>query len=300
MGQYHEPVLLKEAVEALQVKPAGIYIDVTYGGGGHSKEILKHLTTGRLIAFDQDADAMINQAADERLTLIRDNFSMLQQHLSELNCIPADGILADLGISSHQINEPLRGFSTRFDAELDMRMDQRSEISAKEIVNGYSEKELVRIFSAYGEIRNSKQLAAVIVKTRSQKSINTTADLKEAIRSCIPFNKEHQYLAQLFQALRIEVNGEMDALENLLSQSHEVLKENGRLVVISYHSLEDRMVKNIMNTGNIEGEAEKDIYGNTVGQKFRVITRKAVVPSEEELQRNSRSRSAKLRIAEKI
>jgi 16S rRNA (cytosine1402-N4)-methyltransferase len=217
-----------------------------------------------------------------------------------LNCIPADGILADLGISSHQINEASRGFSTRFDAELDMRMDQRSDVSAKEIVNEYLEKDLVRIFSAYGEIRNSKQLAAAIVKARGQKYINTTAELKEAIRSCIPFNKENQYLAQLFQALRIEVNGEMDVLEKLLDQSHNVLKQNGRLVVISYHSLEDRMVKNMMSAGNIEGEVEKDIYGNTVGQKFRVITRKAVVPSEEELQRNSRSRSAKLRIAEKI
>jgi 16S rRNA (cytosine1402-N4)-methyltransferase len=300
MVQYHEPVLLKEAVEALMVKPEGIYIDATYGGGGHSKEILKHLTTGRLIAFDQDADAIANQTTDERLTLIQDNFSTLQQHLSELDCIPADGILADLGISSHQINEASRGFSTRFDADLDMRMDQRSDVSAKEIVNEYSEKDLVRIFSAYGEIRNSKQLAGAIVKARFQKSINTTTELKEAIHSCIPFNKEHQYLAQLFQALRIEVNGEMEVLEKLLTQSHQVLKEKGRLVVISYHSLEDRMVKNMMNSGNISGEAERDIYGNVLGQKFRAITRKAVGPSEEELKRNPRSRSAKLRVAEKI
>jgi 16S rRNA (cytosine1402-N4)-methyltransferase len=300
MAQYHEPVLLKEAVEALEIKPEGIYIDVTYGGGGHSKEILKHLNTGRLIAFDQDADAMTNKVADERLTFVHDNFGTLFYHATQLNCIPAQGILADLGISSHQINEGERGFSTRFDAALDMRMDQRRSFSAKDLINEYSEKELVRVFSSYGEIRNSKLLAAAIVKARSVKHIHTTAELKEAIKHCIPFNKEHQYSAQVFQALRIEVNGEMDALKNLLEQSHQVLQQNGKLVVISYHSLEDRMVKNIMLTGNTEGEIVKDIYGNTTGAKFRMITRKAIVPGDAEIKRNPRSRSAKMRIAEKI
>lgn len=300
MNRYHEPVLLKEAIEALQLKSDGIYIDVTYGGGGHSKEILKHLNTGRLIAFDQDADAIKNKVADERLTLVHDNFENLLQHTEELNCIPVNGILADLGISSHQINIPERGFSTRFDAELDMRMDQRSSFSAKELLNEYSEKELIRVFSNYGEIRNSKMLAAAVVKSRVVKSINTTNEFKEAIRHCIPFNKEHQYLAQVFQALRIEVNGEMNVLKNFLDQSYEVLEKNGRLVVISYHSLEDRMVKNIMLTGNTAGEVEKDIYGNTVGAKFRMISKKAVVPGDEEIGRNPRSRSAKMRIAEKI
>ncbi len=300
MEQYHEPVLLKEAVDALLIQPESIYIDVTYGGGGHSKEILKNLKSGKLIAFDQDADAISNKIADERLTLIRDNFDTVQQHVEELNCIPVQGLLADLGISSHQINEAERGFSTRFDAALDMRMDQRQTLSAHNIVNEYTEQDLVKVFSTYGEIRNSRQLAAAIVKSRNQKSIDTTGDLKAAVKSCIPYNKEHQYLAQLFQALRIEVNGEMDALKNLLEQSHQVLDKDGRLVVISYHSLEDRMVKNMMMTGNIEGEVSKDIYGNTIGAKFRMITKKAITPGEEELKRNPRSRSAKMRIAEKI
>lgn len=298
--QYHDPVLLQESIEALQINPQGIYIDATYGGGGHSKQILNKLNTGRLIAFDQDADAIANKIADARLTLVHDNFGNLLQHAEELNCIPVQGILADLGISSHQINKAERGFSTRFEATLDMRMDQRSKFSALHVINEYSEKDLVNVFSTYGEIRNSKLLAAAIVKARAIKSIETTGDLKAAIKHCIPFNKEHQYLAQVFQSLRIEVNGEMDVLKQFLEDSCEVLEQNGRLVVISYHSLEDRMVKNMMLTGNVSGVVEKDIYGNTVGAKFRMITRKAIVPGDEELTRNPRSRSAKMRIAEKI
>ncbi|MEP7263152.1 MAG: 16S rRNA (cytosine(1402)-N(4))-methyltransferase RsmH [Bacteroidota bacterium] len=300
MEQYHEPVLLNEAVSALQIKPQGIYIDVTYGGGGHSKEIIKHLKPGRLIAFDQDADAIVNKVADDKLTLIHDNFDSLEQHLQELNCIPVQGILADLGISSHHINSAERGFSTRFDAVLDMRMNQQQSLTARDVVNEYSEKNLVNVFSTFGEIRNSKSLASTIISARDVKEIVTTGDLKSVIKSCIPFNKEHQYLAQVFQALRIEVNGEMDALKNLLEQSVRVLDKDGRLVVISYHSLEDRMVKNMMQTGNTNGEVVKDIYGNTVGAKFRVISKKAITPGEDELKRNPRSRSAKMRVAEKL
>ena len=298
--QYHDPVLLQESVEALQINPQGIYIDATYGGGGHSKQILNKLNTGRLIAFDQDADAFANKIADARLTLVHDNFGNVFHHAEELNCIPVQGILADLGISSHQINKAERGFSTRFEARLDMRMDQRSKFSALHVINEYSEKDLVNVFSTYGEIRNSKLLAAAIVKARVVKPIETTGDLKSAIKHCIPFNKEHQYLAQVFQSLRIEVNGEMKVLKQFLEDSCEVLDQNGRLVVISYHSLEDRMVKNMMLTGNVSGTVEKDIYGNTVGAKFRMLTRKAIVPDEEEIARNPRSRSAKMRIAEKI
>lgn len=300
MEQYHEPVLLNEAVEALQIKPQGIYIDVTYGGGGHSKEILKHLNPGRLIAFDQDADAIANKVADYKLTLVHDNFDSLEQHLQEMNCIPVQGILADLGISSHHINSAERGFSTRYDAVLDMRMNQQQSLTARKVVNEYDEKDLVNVFSTFGEIRNSKLLASTIVTARRAKEIVTTGDLKSVIKSCIPFNKEHQYLAQVFQALRIEVNGEMEALKNLLEQSVRVLDKDGRLVVISYHSLEDRMVKNIMQTGNTNGEIVKDIYGNTVGAKLRMISKKAITPGDEELKRNSRSRSAKMRVAEKI
>jgi 16S rRNA (cytosine1402-N4)-methyltransferase len=299
-GQYHEPVLLTEAIEALDVKPGGIYIDATFGGGGHSEEILKKLKTGRLIAFDQDADAIANKSADAKLTLIHDNFGRLLHYADEMNFRGVQGILADLGISSHQINEADRGFSTRFNAELDMRMDQRNALTAKEVINEYSEQALVKVFSMYGEVRNAKQLSASIIKVRSEKIISTTDDLKSAIRRCIPFNKEHQYLAQVFQALRIEVNGEMEVLKNFLEDSCEVLEQNGRLVVISYHSLEDRMVKNMMQTGNTAGDLEKDLYGNVVGAKYRMITRKAIIPDEEEIKRNPRSRSARMRIAEKV
>ena len=298
--QYHNPVLLQECIDALDIKSDGIYIDVTYGGGGHSKEILKHLKTGRLIAFDQDADALANRIDDKRLTFIRDNFSNVLQHLQEINCPPVDGLLADLGISSHQIDEPARGFSTRFDADLDMRMDQRSSLTAQQILNAYSVADLVKLFSLYGEIRNAKQLANAIEKARGIQPIVSTADLKSAIASCYSPDRANQYLARVFQALRIEVNKELQVLQELLEQSPKVIKKGGRLVVIAYHSLEDRMVKNMINSGNTEGELQKDVFGNVIGKVFHSLTKKPIVPSEAELKSNSRSRSARLRVAERI
>ncbi len=300
MIPYHNPVLLQECITALNIKPDGIYIDVTYGGGGHSKEILKHLKTGRLIAFDQDADALPNRIDDNRLTFFRDNFSNVLHHLQEINCLPVDGLLADLGISSHQIDEPARGFSTRFEADLDMRMDQRSALTAQQIINTYPVADLVKLFSMYGEIRNAKQLANAIHKARRSQPIVSTTELKSAIASCYSPDRANQYLARVFQALRIEVNQELQALQDLMEQSPEVIKKGGRLVVIAYHSLEDRMVKNMINSGNIEGDLQKDIFGNINGKVFQSLTKKPIVPNEVELKNNPRSRSARLRVAERI
>ena len=300
MELYHNPVMLQECIQALNINPDGIYIDVTYGGGGHSKEILKHLKAGRLIAFDQDADAVQNAVADKRLTFVRENFSTISSRLKEMQCMPVDGLLADLGISSHQIDEPLRGFSTRFDAELDMRMDQRTTLTAKQIVNTYSVEALVKLFSNYGEISNSKQLANAIEKERRSAPINTTEQLKSAIKPCYSPDRQHQYMARVFQSLRIEVNHELQVLQELLEQTPQLIKKGGRLVVIAYHSLEDRMVKNMINTGNVEGELQKDFYGNVIGLAFRQITKKPALPADEELKSNPRSRSARLRIAERI
>ena len=300
MELYHNPVMLQECIQGLNINPDGIYIDVTYGGGGHSKEILKHLKTGKLIAFDQDADAVQNAVADKRLTFVRENFSTILSRLEEMQCMPVDGLLADLGISSHQIDEPLRGFSTRFDAELDMRMDQRTTLTAKQIVNTYSVEALVKLFSNYGEISNSKQLANAIEKERRSAPINTTEQLKSAIKSCYSPDREHQYMARVFQSLRIEVNHELQVLQELLEQTPQLIKKGGRLVVIAYHSLEDRMVKNMINTGNVEGELQKDFYGNVIGRVFRQLTKKPALPADEELKSNPRSRSARLRIAERI
>ena len=292
--------MLQECMEALDIKPGGIYIDVTYGGGGHAKEILKLLKTGRLIAFDQDADAQQNLVADDRLTFVRDNFNNLLSNLKQVDALPADGLLADLGISSHQIDEPGRGFSTRFDADLDMRMDQRTVNTASHIINTYPVTALVKLFSAYGEIRNSRQLANTIDKARNGGKIISTMQLKNVIRSCYSPEKENQYLACVFQALRIEVNQELNVLKELLQQSPQVLKKGGRLVIIAYHSLEDKLVKNMINTGNVEGELNKDIYGNVTGKNFMSITKKPLIPSEIEIANNPRSRSAKLRVAERI
>ena len=300
MTPYHNPVMLQECMEALDIKPGGIYIDVTYGGGGHAKEILKLLKTGRLIAFDQDADAQQNLVADDRLTFVRDNFNNLLSNLKQVDALPADGLLADLGISSHQIDEPGRGFSTRFDADLDMRMDQRTVNTASHIINTYPVTALVKLFSAYGEIRNSRQLANTIDKARNGGKIISTMQLKNVIRSCYSPEKENQYLACVFQALRIEVNQELNVLKELLQQSPQVLKKGGRLVIIAYHSLEDKLVKNMINTGNVEGELNKDIYGNVTGKNFMSITKKPLIPSEIEIANNPRSRSAKLRVAERI
>lgn len=297
---YHVPVMLQECIEALDIKPDGIYVDVTFGGGGHSREILKKLgPKGRLIAFDQDPDAIKNAIDDERFVLVHQNFRFLKNCLRLQGVKEVDGILADLGVSSHQFDDASRGFSIRFDADLDMRMDQVSDLDARKVVNTYSEDELHRIFGMYGEVQNAKSLAKTIVTARLSKPINTIAELKEAIKRLVPKGKEHKYHAQVFQALRIEVNKELDALQEFLTQSPLVLKEGGRLVVMSYHSLEDRLVKNFMLKGKFRGEVEKDFYGNEI-KPFRVLTRKAITAAEEEVKNNNRARSAKLRVAEKI
>ncbi len=296
--EYHNPVLLKECIEGLNINPTGIYVDVTFGGGGHSKEILKHLTTGKLYAFDQDEDAVKNKIEDERFVLIKQNFRYLKNFLKLYNALPIDGLLADLGVSSHQFDEADRGFSIRYDAKLDMRMDRKSKLTAAEVINTYSEEDLKRIFKLYGEVNNAGYLASIIFHSKKEKNIETVNDLKVAITKCVRKGKENQYYAQVFQALRIEVNKELEALQELLVQSLEVLKPNGRLVVMSYHSLEDRLVKNYMRSGKFEGEVEKDFYGNQL-TPFKQITRKPIVPTEEEVETNSRARSAKLRVAEK-
>ena len=295
---YHNPVLLKECIEGLNINPAGIYVDVTFGGGGHSREILKHLTTGKLYAFDQDEDAVKNSIGDDRFVLIKQNFRYLKNFLKMYDALPIDGLLADLGVSSHQFDEAERGFSIRFDAKLDMRMDQNAKQTAAEVLNTYSEEDLKRIFRLYGEVENAGYLASIIFHNRKDKQIETVNDLKTMIVKCVKRGRENQYYAQVFQALRIEVNKELDVLQDLLMQSLEVLKPGGRLVVISYHSLEDRLVKNIMRSGKFEGDVEKDFYGNPL-TPFKQITKKPIVPSEKENEENSRARSAKLRIAEK-
>jgi 16S rRNA (cytosine1402-N4)-methyltransferase len=296
---YHTPVLLNESINGLAIRPDGIYVDVTYGGGGHSRAILERLTTGRLIAFDQDADVLTNTISDDRFQLLNQNFKYLKNFLRLHNAIPVDGILADLGISSHQIDNPERGFSTRFEGDIDFRMDRRKQLNGRIVINTWDEYELLRIFAEYGEVPNPKKLATNIINYRANKEIITTEDLKEAIGNCAPKGKEFRYQAQVFQALRIEVNGELDALKELLIQANDVLAPGGRLVVLTYHSLEDRLVKNFIKTGNFKGILEKDFYGNPLTPLKR-ISRKPITPSEKELNENSRARSAKLRIAEKI
>lgn len=299
MSEYHLPVLLSESVNELITNPSGTYVDVTFGGGGHSRQILSQLNEdGRLLAFDQDSDALANAIDDPRFTLIHENFKFLKSYLRLNGVRRIDGLLADLGVSSHQFDEAGRGFSTRFDAELDLRMDQRQPVSAKDIVNTASETELRDIFRKYGELPNAAKLAHCIVSARTVKPIVTTFDLKNVLEGQIPRNQENKFFAMIFQALRIEVNDELEALQQMLSQSVEILSEGGRLVVISYHSLEDRLVKNLMKTGNFEGEVKKDFYGNKISP-LEPVTRKPIVPSDEEQEKNSRSRSAKLRIAEK-
>ncbi len=299
MTDYHQPVMLRECIEALNIKPDGIYVDVTFGGGGHSREILKHLgPQGRLLAFDQDADAQKNLPKDDRLTFIDQNFRYLKNNCRLQGAISADGILADLGVSSHQFDQPERGFSIRFDANLDMRMDQAGALTARDVINSYTEEQLHRIFGIYGELKNAKSLARTLVTVRLNKSIQTVADLKNAIGPLIPKGKENKYLAQVFQALRIEVNQELEALKEFLEQSVDVLKSQGRLVVMSYHSLEDRLVKNFIAKGKFHGEVEKDFFGNQI-KPLESLTRKAIVASEKEVKENNRARSAKLRIAVK-
>ncbi len=299
MLNYHTPVMLKECIEAMDIKPSGVYVDVTFGGGGHSKEILKHLgENGTLVAFDQDVDAQENILEDTRFVFVDQNFKYLKNNLRMHNLLPVNGILADLGVSSHQFDVPERGFSTRFDADLDMRMDQSSTLTAKEVVNKYAETELHKIFGMYGEIQNAKSLAKAIITARLASPIETIADLKSAIAKLIPKGKEHKYLAQVFQALRIEVNQEMEALKEFLEQTVDALASGGRLVVMSYHSLEDRLVKNFMAKGKFSGMVEKDFFGNEI-KPFDLVVKKSITASDEEIKENNRARSARLRIAVK-
>ena len=296
---YHIPVLLQQSVEGLNIKPDGTYVDTTFGGGGHAKAILDKLDTGRLLAFDQDKDALSNTIDDDRFTLISQNFRYLKNFLRLHEALPVDGILADLGVSSHQFDKAERGFSTRFDGPLDMRMTQYQTKSASDVVNEYSEQALLKIFREYGEIKNSRCVTNVILQQREIQAFKTTYELANAVESCFPKTKRNKFLAMVFQALRIEVNDELEALKELLMQSEEVLKKGGRLVVISYHSLEDRLVKNLIRTGNFEGKLEKDFYGNPI-VPFKSVNSRPFVADENEIELNKRARSAKLRIAEKI
>jgi len=293
---YHNPVLLFESVDGLNIDPSGIYVDVTFGGGGHSKEILKRLgKDGQLFAFDQDRDALKNAIDDERFTLINENFRFIKRFLRFYGVSKVDGILADLGVSSHQFDKAERGFSTRFDADLDMRMNKNDKKSAFDIINNYKEEELSSVLFQYGELRNSKAIAKEIVNARSEKEIRTSFELKEVLRRFLPKPKEHKILAQIFQAIRIEVNQEIEVLKEFLLQTSELLVKGGRLSVISYHSLEDRLVKRFMQNGLFEGEPEKDFYGN-VNVPFKKAG-KLIIPSPLEIKENNRARSAKLRIA---
>lgn len=299
---YHVPVLLPESVEALAINPGGVYVDVTFGGGGHAAYILSKLSGGaRLFGFDQDQDAaaQAQQINDPAFTFVKANFRYLKKYLRLYGVKEVDGILADLGVSSHQFNVPERGFSTRFDGPLDMRMDPEASLSAHEIVNTYSVEDLQRIFGLYGEVRNARTLAQQIVAARTGGPIVTSADFKKVISGLIPRGKENKYLAQVFQALRIAVNDELKALEEMLEQAVAMLRPGGRLVVISYHSLEDRLVKNYIAKGKFFGEAEKDLFGHEQ-KPLAAVTRKPLVPAAAELQVNNRARSAKLRVAQKL
>ena len=301
MGEtYHKPVMLNECIEALCINPNGTYVDVTFGGGGHSLAILERLREGRLIAFDQDEDdkRQAENIQSRSFTFCQANFMYLKRYLKLNGVIKVNGILADLGISSHQIDSPERGFSTRFDGPLDMRMDKTITQTAATVLNEYSEADLHKIFGMYGEIKNAKTAAKLVVQQRVNKPFARTEDLKNALQSITPRGKENKYFAQVFQALRIEVNEEMKALEDFLHQCGEVMEQGGRLVVMSYHSLEDRMVKNFINKGKVFGDVEKDFYGNEI-KPFEAITRKPIEATEEEIEKNKRARSAKLRIAEK-
>jgi len=297
--EYHVPVMLQDSIDALCIDPDGTYVDVTFGGGGHSRLIFDQLSDkGRLIAFDQDPDARKNAWEAPNFDLVPANFSFISNHLRLLGIKYVDGVLADLGVSSHQFNEDTRGFSIRGEAKLDMRMNQDGELTALEVVNDYSEKELFRIFKSYGEISNTGKLVSVIASERRNGKITTTADLIKVLDKCAPKHREHKYYAQVFQAIRIEVNDELGVLEQFLNQMDAVIKPGGKLVVMSYHSLEDRLVKNYLKRGSISGVVEKDFYGNVL-KPFSEVVRKPIMASEEEVERNSRARSAKLRIAER-
>jgi len=296
---YHIPALLNESIEGLNIQPEGIYIDVTFGGGGHSLEILKRLTTGKLIAFDQDEDAVNNVPEDKRLLFLNQNFRFLKNNLRFNSINTADGLIADLGVSFHQFDEPERGFTFRHDAPLDMRMNKSSTISAADLLNMTEESALADIFYNYGELTNSRRISKEIVALRSVKPLATVNDIMGAIGKLAPYRQENKFFARVFQALRIAVNNEIESLKEMLEQALAILNSGGRLVVITYHSLEDRVVKNFMRTGNFEGIEKKDFYGNPE-TPFRMITKKGITPGDLEIAGNSRSRSARLRIAEKI
>lgn len=299
MTDYHLPVLLKEAVDGLNIRPDGVYVDVTFGGGGHSREILKRLgPEGKLFAFDQDEDALSNVIDDPRFQLIHQNFRLMNRFLRFYGYRKVDGILGDFGVSSHQFDMPERGFSTRFDAVLDMRMNKNDELTAKKIVNEYEESRLREVLSQYGELRSAAGMARVIVSARKTQPIETTEDLKKVLERFLPAHRQNKLLAQVYQALRIEVNQELEALKEFLMQTAEVLNPGGRISLISYHSLEDRLVKRFIRNGMFEGEPEKDVYGN-VEVPFKAVG-KLIIPSEEEIEKNNRARSAKLRIGEKL
>lgn len=297
---YHIPVLLQDCINGLNIKPDGIYVDVTFGGGGHSRAILKELNEkGKLLAFDQDPDALQNVPNDERFELIEENFEFMKNFLRERGIKEVDGILADLGVSSHQFDIPVRGFSIRFDAPLDMRMNQKGGLTAAKIINSYSEEELRSLLSEYGELRNARAIARKLIQSRIEKKIKTVFELKEEIKSLAPRGKENQFYAKVFQALRIEVNRELEVLKRFLERGTDILKVGGRMVVISYHSLEDRLVKNYLRSGNLDGKLDKDFYGNPI-RPLKPIMQKAIKAEESEITENKRARSARLRIAEKL
>ena len=299
MQQYHNPVLLKETVDGLDIIENGTYVDVTFGGGGHSKEILKRLgKDGRLIAFDQDQDALLNRIDDSRFTLINENFRYVKRFLKFHGVMSIDGILADFGVSSHQFDIPDRGFSTRFEANLDMRMNQQDQLSAFNVVNEYGEEQLKQVFWQYGELRNASALAKTIVEERKENEIITSEQLKSILKKYLPPRKENKILAQIYQAIRIEVNQEIEVLKEFLLQTPEIVKEGGRMSFISYHSLEDRLVKRFIRSGLFEGEPKKDVFGNISVPLNKLGN--LIVPSQEEIKLNNRARSAKLRIAEKL
>lgn len=296
---YHIPVMLKQCIDALELSQGNVFVDVTFGGGGHSRAILAEMGQAHLFAFDQDKEALENTINDDRFTLVQQNFKYIKNYLALYRAIPVDGILADLGVSSHQFDKSERGFSTRFDGPLDMRMDASKGITAAELLNNIELQDLIDILRHYGELHNAFNSAKSIIAARDIKPLETTHDLKNALASCAPRGKENKYFAQVFQAIRIELNQELESLKEMLKQSLEVLKPGGRLVVMSYHSLEDRLVKNFMKTGNFEAKVEKDFYGNNL-TPFKMVNRKPILADEEELAINPRSRSAKLRIAVKL
>ena len=298
MNEYHIPVLLDQSIEGLNIQPNGVYVDVTYGGGGHSVKILEKLESGRLIAFDQDIDAAENVVFDERLTFVRHNFKYIRNFLRYYQIDQVDGILADLGVSSHDFDVPDRGFSFRFDGNLDMRMNQSSDLDAAKVVNTYPEEQLWKIFREYGELKNWRHLVSTIIAARAEAPISSTNQFLKVISPCVPEKIEKKYLAMVFQALRIEVNNEIGVLSDFLESTKDLLKPGGRLVVLSYHSLEDRLVKNFMRSGRIDGVLEQDFFGNS-NSPFELVNRKIIIPDEKEIAKNPRARSAKLRIAEK-